>query len=413
MTEGRRALVVTYGGGHANMTIPLIRELAQRGWSVTALGATTAGPQLRAAGIPAVGYRDLVGPGDERALADGERLAPSSHDPSTGIPLEESIAYLGLSYRDLAERVGEEEAGARWERWGRHALLPLGPMSRAIERWRPDAVVTTNSPKSERAALVVAHEMGIATLALEDCLGIRPGLFPAVVPPFRADRVCAPTSIATEHLIAQGTDAASVRITGNPAFDPLARISASDVDAVRARLGLRSARPAILVAGHAFTDMAVLGRMFARLAAAEADCDLLFRRHPSRRSADASAALAGAPGRARLADDVPVQPLLAAVAVLLTVASTTALEAILLGTPVIQLGRGTAVSTGGETADDLPLYRYGASVLAEDEDTVIRLVHDLLHAGAGDGLRRRAGALFPHPGDATRRVADELAAIAT
>ena len=142
------ALVVTYGGGHANIAIPVIHELTRRGWKVTALGATTAGPQLRAAGIPAVGYRDLLTPADGDAVSAGERLAPTSHDPASGIALEESVAYLGLSYQDLVGRIGADEAAARWSRWGRHALLPLGPMRRAIERWRPDVVVATSSPKS-------------------------------------------------------------------------------------------------------------------------------------------------------------------------------------------------------------------------------------------------------------------------
>ena len=65
----RRALFVTYGGGHVNMVIPVARELARRGgWRVDILGLTTAGAVLRDAGLPSLGFRDLVRPEDAGAL---------------------------------------------------------------------------------------------------------------------------------------------------------------------------------------------------------------------------------------------------------------------------------------------------------------------------------------------------------
>lgn len=415
MARAVRCLVVTYGGGHANIVGPVVRELSARpGWEAVVLAATSAGPQLRAAGIPTVAYRDLVVDGDTAALAHGRRLLPRDHDPATGIPADESVAYLGLCYQDLVERLGSAEASDRYERHGRHAFLPLGPLRRALDRWHPDVVVTTNSPKSERAALVVAAERGIPSLALEDCLGMRLRILPEFVPAFRADRVCACTSIAIEHLAAQGTDPASVRVTGNPAFDPIARIGAAETGSVRRTVGLSPDRRAVLFATQASTDLVALARAVRRLVEAVPDLDVVLRRHPTRRTVDPTPVIEAARGRVRLAEDVPVQPLIGAVDALATVSSTTALEAILLGVPVIQLGAEMGITAEhGEGAGDLPLYAHGAAILVRTDDELARTVHECVHGGLGAELRSRTRELFAPPGHAAERVADEIGAIAT
>jgi len=329
-----RALFVCYGGGHAKMVIPVVRVLTHDpAWKAVALGLTIAGPQIRDAGIAAHGYRDLVEPGDDEALAQGRRILGDSHDPKTGIAIEESVAYLGLSYQDLVERMGADRAAERYREHGRHAFLQLGPMRRALERWHPDVVVTTNSPKSERAALVVAREAGVPTVAMEDLLGIRQALIRDFVPPFCADRLCVGSTIAVENLEHdEGAPRDACRLTGNPQFD-------------------------------------------------------------------------------RLADVAGLDDLLAAADVALSVSSTVAVEAILVGNLVVQLGPSLALSQPAqEHLDDLPLYRYGVTVLADDPTTLREVV--LARDGAGEAARERARDMFVRPGSAAQAVAAQIREVA-
>lgn len=98
----KTVLFVTYGGGHAQMVIPVMRELhTHSDIRAEALALTLAGPAFRRSGIPYKGFRDFIATGDEAAAAHGKRLAALHHNPQTGIEEQESIAYLGLSYWDL------------------------------------------------------------------------------------------------------------------------------------------------------------------------------------------------------------------------------------------------------------------------------------------------------------------------
>jgi len=411
MSSVPRALFVTYGGGHAKMLIPVIRDLQRRGWDdLVVLGATTAGPELRAAGIATVGYRDLVRPGDDDALRYGVELLAGSHDPRTGISKEESTAYLGLSFEDLVDRLGESEARDRYARYGRHAFQQLGPMRRAIELWRPDVVVATTSPKSERAALRVAQEMGIPTVRIEDVLGLHPRIHPAFVPDVIADVVCVGSRIAATNVVAAGVPESHVRLTGNPSFDRLAALAPSAGVALRRRIGLDDEGSLVLFTAEE-DEAPALRDLVAAIEAAVPRARIAVRRHPNFRHAEPDVYLGVPKARVTLLDEEPLDVVLSAADVVLSVSSTTAIEAILRGRPLIQLGPGTGIyDTALLSVDDLPLYRHGAALLATDTDSLGHAVKRALTDGPA--LAARARELFVPPGDSARRVADEIVAIA-
>ena len=406
-----RALFVCYGGGHAKMVLAVVRALARDAdWETVVLGLTIAGPQLRAAGIDARGYRDLVRPGDDEALAHGRRILGDSHDPKTGIAIEESIAYLGLSYQDLVERLGEAGAAELYRVHGRHAFLQLGPMRRAIERWKPDVVVTTNSPKSERAALVVAGEAGIPTVAMEDLLGIRQALIRDFVPPFRADRLCVGSTIAVDNLARdEGAPRESCRLTGNPQFDRLAGVPARRA-AARTRLGLEGTDRYAVLYAQTGPDLSRVRSLLAGLNAV-AGLRLGLRRHPNFRASAPAEVRAALPTNAELVDDVDLDDLLAAADVAMSVSSTVVVEALLAGNVVAQLGPSLGLTNPPqEQLDDLPLHRYGATVLADDIATLREVVAG--RDSLGEKARARARKLFVAPGGAADAIADQVRGVA-
>lgn len=217
----KKALFVTYGGGHVNMVIPVVRECRRGGApEPIVLGLTTAPKNLTDARIPCVGYRDLVEPErDREAIEQGRRLAEQMGN-SAVIETEETVAYLGLSFADLASRIGFQEAGLLYRQKGRHAFLQLGPMRRAVEKWRPQVVIATNSPRSEKAAILVAREMGIPSVCLVDLFGIQE-MDDRLAKPGFADRVCVISESVRRELLSRGRGEQEVVVTGNPAFDRL------------------------------------------------------------------------------------------------------------------------------------------------------------------------------------------------
>ena len=396
------------------MVIPVVREIAgDGGWEPIVLGLTLAGPQVRDAGIAAYGYRDLLRPGDTDAVAHGKRLLADSHDPRSRIALEESIAYLGLSYQDLVDRLGPTTAADLYRTHGRHAFLQLGPMRRAIDLWQPDVVVTTNSPKSERAALVVATEAGIPTVAMEDLLGIRQALIRDFVPRFRADRLCVGTSIAIENLVRdEGADRDACRLTGNPSFDRLADVTKRRAGA-RARLGLGERSRLAVFYTQSPPDLDALGALLRDLGRLP-DLKLGIRRHPNHRGVAAADILARLPPDVSLFDTADLDDLLAASEVALSVSSTVMVEAILSGNVVIQIGPAIASADPPmEYVDDLPLYRYGATLLANDATSAKGLIADIVGGHGAAEARARARDLFVRPGSAAAAVADQIREVAT
>jgi capsular polysaccharide biosynthesis protein len=407
------ALFVCYGGGHVQMVLPVVRALGERpGWTIEVLAATTAGPEMARRGVPAFGYAALVRDGDGDALRLGEGLLAESHNPASGISVEESTAYLGLCFRDLIDRLGETEARLRYEIYGRHAFLPIGPLRRAVDRVRPDVVVTTNSPKSERAALLVAHERAIPAIYIEDLLGFAAGAHLKIVPPPVAERFCVGSTIAAESLARRyGVPADRLRLTGNPAFDRLAHIGASARIDGRSALGVGSNERLVVYMDPRATAPQILGGMAAEVRRVP-NTRFFLRRHPNDRGMAAADYLSAVGADIGLAEQIGLDDLLAAADVVLSVASTTALEAVLIGKQVIQLGDGTGIPGAvGDHVDQLPLYRYGCATLVEHLADLAGVI-EAVSGSTGSETVEAARKVFVAPGSAASAVTDEIDSLA-
>jgi len=214
---------VAYGGGHVKALLPVAQRVLALGEARPVfLALTTAAPLARAVpGLEVLGFQDILAlySPEERqcALLYGERLARdlavAAADPA------ETIAYLGLSYADLENQTGTDEAAQRYAQYGRQCFLPLGPLTRLLQKWRPTLVVTTNAPRAERAALQAARNLAIPSVCLVDLLAIleRPLLAQASY----ADALCVLNEGVRGSLITAGRVPATVHTTGNPAFDGL------------------------------------------------------------------------------------------------------------------------------------------------------------------------------------------------
>lgn len=396
-------LFVTYGGGHVNMVIPVARSLLEQGVQVQVLGLTTAGAALERAGIPSLGFRDLVMPGDTAALARGERLAAGL--PPGSVPYEETVAYLGLSYADLEARLGAEEAERRYASEGRRCFLPLTVMARALDLLQPDLVVATNSPRAERAAIMAASAKGIPALCLVDLFATQEIAW--IGEPGYADRVCVLTESVRRRVIERGRRPGEVVVTGNPAFDRLAMPGV--VKRARAFRAERAwgQRRVVLWASqpeperHPFTgatgDPSLPRRIEQTLMAmlrAHPDWQLVIRPHPSENLQFPELL----PRVAISTQDDDLAVLLQAVDVVVTMTSTVGLEAALLGKPVVAVGLSVS-------RDDAPYASLGLARGVEQLDELEAALIETL-----DGRWQPAAGL-PLVGQATANVVREIQAM--
>lgn len=245
MTPPPRILGVAYGGGHANIVAPVLQALELRGVNTLFLALTTAGPVAAGAGLDYRSYRDYAHLVDSRrARKLGQELAVEMHNPGMGISLEESVFYLGINLLENIETLGEELAMESLRLAGRHSFMAVEFLRKIMQEEGCTHLVTTNSPRSEKASLIAAQQLGLKSFRIDDLYG---------VPTFHDSQVrrlgekmyyqttgrfkitptqsCFLCQYARDNLIAQqdkwdlvGIDYDNSTITGQPVFDAIDRV---------------------------------------------------------------------------------------------------------------------------------------------------------------------------------------------
>lgn len=216
----RKALFVTYGGGHASMVLPVMRELRLIDPQVecVVLALTTAYASAKKAGERPLGYKDLLHLVDaSQALRWGEALLEANSSPD--VSREESVAYLGINYLDLIVQHGEAGAAQLYAEKGRYGFLPMRFMSLLMDAFGPDVVVATNSPRSEEAALAVAVARAVPSVGMVDLFGLDSDTY--VLRDVKPDWTCVIADSVRDRLIKRGFASDRVKVTGNPGFDGL------------------------------------------------------------------------------------------------------------------------------------------------------------------------------------------------
>lgn len=405
-----KVLFVTYGGGHVEMCLPVMRALRERvpGCEVKVLALTTAAGVARRAGEVPLGFLDFCqGEDGERALRYGERLVEGQQHPD--VSREESLAYLGLNFLEWVDALGDEAAWQRWREVGRQGFRPLKLFQRILSQVRPDVVVATNSPRSEQAAIEAAHALGIPTLSMVDLFAL-PG-DPYLSRKVHADRITVLSDATRDNLAAAGVPRERIVVTGNPAFDELSGDDAGDAAMrLRAERGWGE-RPVVLWAGHMEpTDAdprwagAALGdavqETLLRWTLSRHDACLAVRYHPNewhqfRQPAPHPRVHWSQPDRETLL------PVLAAADVVVVQATTVGAQAHAAGKQVLGLAFSPLVQRSG-----MDYERLGMGVSAKDIESLPTLLEQQLAAVRRDRFPAGPG------GSAAQRVAHEIAGLA-
>ena len=405
-----KVLFVSYGGGHVEMCLPVMRALRSLvpGCEARLLALTTAAGVARRAGEEPLGFADFCrGEEGARALRHGEQLIGDQQHPD--VKREESLAYLGLNFLEWVEALGEDEAWKRWHASGRQGFRPVRLFQRILSELRPDVVVATNSPRSEQAAIEAAQALGIPTLSMVDLFAL-PG------DPYRerrvhADRITVLSEGTRHNLVEAGLEPERIAVTGNPAFDNLAGEEARAAGAAfRAARGWGD-RPVILWAGHmepadadprwarAALGNAVQDKLVEWTLAREDAC-LAIRYHPNEWHQFTQPAVLPRVHWSQ-PDRETLLPVLAAADVVVVQATTVGAQAHAAGKQLIGLAFSPLVQRTG-----MDYGRLGMGVSANSPEELPALLGQQLAA-----VRRGAAPAGPR-GSAAERVAQEIAGLA-
>ena len=217
----KNILVVCYGGGHAAIMVPVIKEiLKQQQYSLTVLALTTAGAVMKAENLEYVSYKDFIYLVDESFYEVGKLLVGTESASST-VPYEESVIYHGINYLDLIEQHGEQQADIMYQHSGRQVFYPINFMTCLLAELRVDLLIATNSPRSEQAAIDAAGLLSINSLCIIDLFAQYAVSW--IGKPNYASKLCVLNKSVKELFIKAGRKQNDVIITGNPAFDSLTK----------------------------------------------------------------------------------------------------------------------------------------------------------------------------------------------
>lgn len=355
MNESRRLLAVAYGGGHVAMLLPVLGELRRRHprWDIQLLALTTARRAAQAAGWDCLGYESLLPLLDaqerEQALRLGQELQAGNSHPDVAV--SETLAYLGINAWSLRCQLGEQEAARRLAERGRQAFHPRLLFERVLRALRPELLLSTNSPRSEQAALEAAQALGIPSLAVLD-LFAQPG-DPFAARGQRPDRVCVLAEAVRDNLLAAGWEPERIAVTGNPAFDALhdaaAREQARELRLRWARRWGREPGRLVLLAtqpeaqphpGSPWPAGDALALAMEQRARAwveqRPEASLVVRHHPNhwhraQRAPDTAQVHFSVPA------DEPIEPLVLAADAVVVQTTTVGLQAAVAGRPVLSL----------------------------------------------------------------------------
>ncbi len=217
---------ISYGGGHITAVLPVMEAMQQRGHDCVFMALTTAGDIAKRAGVPHVRPIDYMDLQDSVIQQWGRKLASRHHTDGKGISLDESIAYLGVSFRDLAQDIGEEAAWERYTQQGLNAFCPVYFMRNVLQKETPDVVVATTSPRMEKAALRAAYQLGIPGLCMVELFGLLEE--PWLSRPDNGHVLAVSRPDVINRLAAAGRERRDMFLTGSPMFDQLVDPSLPD-----------------------------------------------------------------------------------------------------------------------------------------------------------------------------------------
>ena len=366
----KKVFIVTYGGGHVSIVIPIIRELIKdRNIELSVLGLSIASEALRNAGIAhntILNYKDLIM--DENAWHFGKILAKEMHVEGKGISLEETTVYFGSSMRDLAQEKGEEVAFQIFRKEGKACFIATHTMGVILDKEKPDLLITGNSPRMERAAMTAAHNKGIRVLSLNDLLGFdKKYIFPA-------DKIAVISEMTRENLIRQGNPGENIVVTGSPVFDLIIdEMSTFNREDILKELVLPSDARLFLLATQPQKESTwEMIDMMAALLRSYPDHYLVVKPHPGDDNRLYVDYLSKINDSRVILTGMPVRKIIFVADLTVTIYSTVGLESMLMGVPLIQLNLMGI-------QNPIPLYQYGVCFEVKGYDELETRVNEVLN----------------------------------
>lgn len=218
--KNKHILFAAYGAGHINMLLPVIKYFRQhKEYNVTVLAFTTAGFTLTNNEVDYLSYKDFTHLFDSSKIFEFGDLLSENMKTSCIVPEDETIAYLGINFLELTQLHGFDASVELYNKKGRSCFYPIQSMKRILTFLCPDIVVSTHAPRSERALIGAAGQLSIPSVCLVDLFPFR--AYEWLAENGYANKVCVLSEYVKKFLVSKGRSVNDIVVTGNTVFDKL------------------------------------------------------------------------------------------------------------------------------------------------------------------------------------------------
>lgn len=332
----KKILFVSYGAAHINLQLIIASRLKDMGYNIVFLALTTAIDKLKETDFEFYTYRDFFYSEDVQKY--GKQLL--SEMDNSKIDDEQSIAYLGQNYLELVERHGEDGAKEIYQKDSRQSFDPYNSMKYILQQIKPDMLIATDSPRSEKCAVQAANELGILSLVVINTFAIRCKEW--VSKNSFANKVCVFSEDVKEYLIGNGRNAKGLVVTGNPIFDNLVNLkqdskrSLNKLNVLWASQNEPKYFGELDLIGDEKLPINIEKELF-RIFEDHNDWSLMVRNHPNEPKRDY-------PNFVEVCNDEPLIDVINRCDLIVTCTSTVGLEGIILGKNLITIDKSIMTS---------------------------------------------------------------------
>lgn len=442
----KKCLFISYGGGHVNSIIPVIKKLYNfDDIEVCVIGINLAVKTLRDNRIACKTLSDYL---TKEALQEGLCMAEKYHNFQSSVSFADSISYYGFSMLDLKKDRGSEVANKIFNIYDRRLFLPINTMKMIIKQEKPDVIIATTMHRFEAAALIAGNELNIPTIKIEDLLGNINRPFPDKVHVtsekemeelinngvkkskiiFKSDlndndiaRVAEDTyntylnlkptksvvlcNYTKENLVSRGIDEESIIVTGQPAFDKLLDYKFIDKFDLCNKLGIDQQKPIVAFMSQPLEEREEVLRSLINGMKENNDKQLIIKLHPNEDGIIQKMILDEMKYDALIIKDVSAPEIISISDLVITVSSTTGLEAVVMDKDLLSINLTSK-------KDFIPYNDMGIGVGVYDSSKIGCEIRSIFE---DESLRQRlkeARSEFATDGNASSRIAkiilDEL-----
>jgi hypothetical protein len=170
----KKILFVAYGAGHINIINLIARGLLNEKTVDFKILALTTGYDKIVDNYPSgivkkiSDYKKLFASNIDEILFYGKELLGDTYNDNIGISKNDLIFYLGISMFDLVKVYGLRKAKELYKIHNRNIFLPIDTMKKILIEENIDIVVSTTSPRFERASLIAGRELQLETVQIID-----------------------------------------------------------------------------------------------------------------------------------------------------------------------------------------------------------------------------------------------------